>query len=870
MNMQKSLSSHCPALSRRVAFCVSLALLLTFLVLPGHLLAKPADKELSSKAARGWLKQSRYRLQAQLSDQIDTIDAFTDVDGQLLGYIVHLDPQGFVVISADDEVEPVIAFSPTGYVDDTQDNPLANLLKKDLKERLRAAKNKTLKKIKRNADKWDSLLAAESLDAGIAASTASISDVRVAPFLMTEWNQGDADGGYCYNYYTPNHYPTGCVATAMAQVMRYHSWPTSGIGVNSFQITVNGVPETRSTLGGNGSGGPYVWSQMPTIPQNGLTTIQRQAIGRLSYDTAISVYMAFTASGSSAALFDGDQRMTDTFDYDNCIFTGNFPTSGNSSLWTIINSNMDAQLPVILGISRVGGGHAVVVDGYGYDTGTLYHHVNMGWGGLDNTWYQLPLIDASFVYTMIDDCMYNIYPTGSGEIISGRVTSLAGVPLDAVAITARVGTTIVQQTTTDAGGIYAFANLASNTLHRISAVKSGYSFADQFASTAQSTDGGSSSGNVSAVDFVSSNATPPTAFDDQVNVDADSAVTIQLLALDDNLPDPNTPLQYIITSLPDHGSLSEPNGIDIPIVSVPHTLSNDGDRVDYRPCPYFGGDDTFEFKANDGGVPATGGDSNIATITVQVDNQLYTDYETNTNTYTGLMMDTGAFYDVRSEVIYRQSDIGSAKRITDLALRIYIEPGRTLSNWTIRMQHTNWNTFTDVVNMFPSSGWTTVYQDNVTITQDGWINFHFDTPFDYNGTQNLLVDFSFNNSGRTAPSGGYFFKNVGSNRVLSLASTTGTHGDPLNWTFWSLGGTYYLGSFVPSMKLIGTALVEPLLGDFNASCSVTMPDFGIFADAWMAGAADPLYNPDCDIAAPYNLINLADLNAFLGQWLEIY
>ena len=71
-------------------------------------------------------------------------------------------------------------------------------------------------------------------------------------------------------------------------------------------------------------------------------------------------------------------------------------------------------------------------------------------------------------------------------------------------------------------------------------------------------------------------------------------------------------------------------------------------------------------------------------------------------------------------------------------------PGQTLNNWTIRLKHTSLSSYTTA--SLDASGWTTVYQANQTISATGWVDFVFSTPFAYNGTSNLLIDFSHNNS----------------------------------------------------------------------------------------------------------------------------
>lgn len=80
-----------------------------------------------------------------------------------------------------------------------------------------------------------------------------------------------------------------------------------------------------------------------------------------------------------------------------------------------------------------------MVDGYGYNSGLMYHHLNMGWGGLDDAWYQLPNFTAGYTFNAMTDCVYNIYVSGTGEIISGRITSMAGLPLEGVTVTAYQG-----------------------------------------------------------------------------------------------------------------------------------------------------------------------------------------------------------------------------------------------------------------------------------------------------------------------------------------------------------------------------------------------------------------------------------------------
>ncbi len=262
--------------------------------------------------------------------------------------------------------------------------------------------------------------------------------------------------------------------------------------------------------GGDGSGGAYNWSQMPLDPDCSTTLAQRQAIGALTYDAGVAVGMDYESDGSGAYMSDAAAAMVNTFGYSNAIMGGDEIDNIGDGLNGMINPNLDSGNPVILGIDdSQGDGHAVVADGYGYQSSTLYHHLNMGWDGDDDVWYNLPNIDAlsidpsAYSFNVVDSVIYNIYISGTGEIISGRVTAAdSKTPVSGATVTAVRTGGGTYQTTTNTNGIYAFANVPSNSTYTISVAKAGHSFADQATNTGQSQDDMATSGNCWAVDFV--------------------------------------------------------------------------------------------------------------------------------------------------------------------------------------------------------------------------------------------------------------------------------------------------------------------------------------------------------------------------------
>ena len=731
-----------------------------------YLYARPMTKQQAEKAVKGWLKLDPNPLRTPLGNKVSKVDVYTDDNEQPTYYVIYLQPSGFVIVPADDMVEPIIAFTDDGIFDPSEDNPLGALVSRDIPGRMSAVRElqatisaeeqkqlttdqEALQKACFKAqDKWNKFHTVSADEKTKIAELSSISDIRVAPLLQSKWSQSGVCGEACYNYYTPpyedgdfSNYVCGCTATAIAQLIRYHEYPTSGIGVNEFTIYIEGASTTATTRGGDGSGGPYNWGQMVLVPSCGITLAQRQAIGALCYDVGVSVNMNYGPSGSSAGLLKAKDRLPDTFGYSNAIAGFDGSDLSGPGLNGMANPNLDSGHPVLLAIWSESSGHAVVADGYGYDSSTLYHHINMGWGGGADAWYNLPDILS---YNSIDDCIYNIFTTGSGEIISGRVTDDVNNPIIGATVTGvRTGGGTYNDTT-DSNGIYALAKVPSASTYTISVTKFGYSFTDQNVATGTSTDYNDISGNKWGINFV--------------------------------------------------GTPTRCNTITIGIGTL-----------------------TWSYP-------------------------MYTYY-----------------HDSRTQVIYLASEIGSSGNITELALYVSTVPGQIMNNWTIRMKHTSMNFYPTA--SLDATGWTTVYQANEPMGVTGWRTFTFSTPFNYNGSDNLLVDFSHNNSSFTS-AGLCRYSTIGGTRT-AYARSDSENGDPLTWSGTSSPSVYGTTK-VPNVQL---TICSVIAGDFDSDGDVDLDDLDILASAWLSGPGDGNWNPDCDIAdPPDNFIDFSDYAVFAGNW----
>jgi hypothetical protein len=155
----------------------------------------------------------------------------------------------------------------------------------------------------------------------------------------------------------------------------------------------------------------------------------------------------------------------------------------------------------MLGILHEYYGHAILCDGYGYNASTLYHHLNMGWRGIYDAWYNLPDIDSNPKYSSVFECIYNIFTSGTGEIISGRITDQSGNPIDQAQVLAE-GQGGPYIAVSNSKGIYALVAVKPYSTYNLSVTASGYEFAPAQARTGKSTDETNSSGNKGGIDFI--------------------------------------------------------------------------------------------------------------------------------------------------------------------------------------------------------------------------------------------------------------------------------------------------------------------------------------------------------------------------------
>lgn len=194
---------------------------------------------------------------------------------------------------------------------------------------------------------------------------------------------------------------------------------------------------------------------------------------------------------------------------------------------------------------------------------------------------------------------------------------------------------------------------------------------------------------------------------------------------------------------------------------------------------------------------------------------------TGTGTNEGSQVFYQSAFESRVQSIYLASELGGAGKITGLGLDVSRVPSLPLTRFTIRIKPTSLAAYSPAG--WESTGWTIVYQSNLSVTHAGWLMLPFGTPFTYNGTGNLMVDFSFDNAA-TGTSGLIRGTSVSTTRCY-YSSSFGTNGDPLTWSGTTPFG-FTTGS-LPNLKLrmeqtvpVNPTTVALTNGVWNGSASV--------------------------------------------------
>lgn len=398
-----------------------------------------------------------------------------EADGRVDFYVFDIAPaNGFVIVAADDNVIPVLAYSNESHFRTDFAHTGLNSWVHKTSANISLALQHNVAADARIQSLWAAYRQGQN--------PAVLRSTTVSPLCSTTWDQeGSNTPPFLYNLLCPFNSTdnqralTGCVATAMAQIMKFWNYPAVGAGSFTYtDNTAHGYTNNYGTISSDFAAHAYQWSQMPVILNGSTTLTQDSAVDLLMYDCAVSVGMDFgddnqNGSGANGLLaeelvygdsFCSQYAFVKYFAYDGDTISGVFESSYTASTWTaLIEHDLDMGRPILYeGNDPSQGGHAWVCDGY--DANNMLH-MNWGWSGSSDGYFAINNLTTPGNFNPIDsdDALIGIVPkyrqtTGINPVSADISFSMYPNP----------ATNEVALKTTIIGSIWSIRNMLGQTL----------------------------------------------------------------------------------------------------------------------------------------------------------------------------------------------------------------------------------------------------------------------------------------------------------------------------------------------------------------------------------------------------------------------
>lgn len=352
------------------------------LLCSGLLYANPVDMEEARQKAAQFLtrqtsKTDGRRMTPTRMPRMKLAHERTTTDGQPAFYIFNNDAGGFVIVSGDDQAEEILGFSDSGQFDTNKiPDGLADLLAEYEEQINHVITQSQSRAAKRANSQW----------------------AEIAPLVQTHWNQYEPfntlcpidpdDGERCI---------TGCVATAVAQLLYYHKWPEIGYGSSSYSWR-------GQTLTTDFTQARFEYDKMKLKYND--DNDEDNAVATLMYYCAMAAQADFTSSSTGGWVSTGDFRRL--FGYKEAKWLDLSSTTLNN-FESIIYNELQQKRPVLFSSNDPErDGHLMIIDGYQSDG---FFHINLGWGGDKDGYYKLTAVDTDWYnFTTDQDIIYNLEP----------------------------------------------------------------------------------------------------------------------------------------------------------------------------------------------------------------------------------------------------------------------------------------------------------------------------------------------------------------------------------------------------------------------------------------------------------------------------
>ncbi|MCL1946752.1 MAG: C10 family peptidase, partial [Chitinivibrionia bacterium] len=363
-----------------------------FIILAGiisNIFALPVDVETAKNVGLAFRTSNNLAVIKPLRALFDLTLVYTAGNAQTstraaqepLFYVFN-DADGFIIVSGDDAVEPILAYSNNNLFDAQKINPALQYWLDGYEKQIEYVRENKLSASDETAQNWNDYLSKKSIRTNVGGK---------GPLVSAKWNQSPY-----YNDSCPSKSVVGCVAVAMGQIMNYWKYPLKGNGYYSYK-------SNYGTLSVDFQSAIYNWSTIPDSLVEGInadainpTPAQRE-LAKLLYHLGVSVEMDYSPEESGAYVYfrpgykyptqhNSQTALSTFFGYDDSM-RGIARSGYTDSQWlSVIKKEIDEGRPIIYsGTDRISdGGHAFVCDGY---DGSNSLYINWGWGGIGDGYF---------------------------------------------------------------------------------------------------------------------------------------------------------------------------------------------------------------------------------------------------------------------------------------------------------------------------------------------------------------------------------------------------------------------------------------------------------------------------------------------------
>ncbi len=388
---------------------VVLLTMMVLIVMSRVATAGPVDKSKAAQVACNFWNSRSLDKEALTQDALEQVTLSWDA------FYVFKNPgsKGFVIVSADDCMQPVLGYSFTNDFCEADDmSPELRFWLDGYQQEIDYFRANGAKSSEQTLLEWQSLM-----DGNAVTSTGTKAN-SVGPLLTTNWGQSAPYNANCpvADDSLGYHVQTGCVATAMAMIMKYYNHPYRGTGYHAY------YPEGFGLCEANFGNTVYDYDNMPDSIGSYSDSVQIDAVAKLMYHCGVAVEMMYGLYGSAAyispkhCLYRANalNAMIDYFGYSfnaQVLYRDDF---SNSAWVDILKLQLNASHPIIyVGCNMtMTSSHCFVCDGYDEQD---FFHINWGWKGLSNGFYSL---DNLPFYGYHQQIIFDLVPHGEDDSLS--------------------------------------------------------------------------------------------------------------------------------------------------------------------------------------------------------------------------------------------------------------------------------------------------------------------------------------------------------------------------------------------------------------------------------------------------------------------